>query len=89
MAVEGVHREPVSAPNSLIYGKIQGVSTDSARLRPESAGIPQRFRTCRLEFPVSRNSELIRGEQGFHRAIRELPICQGASAPGTVRTTGG
>lgn len=89
MAVEGVHREPVSAPNSLIHGKIQGISTDSARLPPESAGIPQRFRICRLEFPVSRNSKLIWGEQGFQRAIRELPICQGSCAPGSARTTGG
>ena len=40
-AEEGVLREPVSGPNSLIYGKIQGISTDSARIGPGFAGIHQ------------------------------------------------
>lgn len=41
MAEEGVHREPVSVLNSLIYGKIQGIATDLASLRAKSPRIPE------------------------------------------------
>lgn len=78
MAVGGVRREPVSASNSLIYGKVQGTSTDSARLRAECARIPERSRTLRLEFPASWNRELMRGEQGIFRQIREALSATGA-----------
>src|SRR5262245_15015409 len=44
---------PSPAPNSLIYGKIQGISTDSARLHPSTVEIPERFRICRHEFPAA------------------------------------
>lgn len=37
VAVGGVRREPVSASNSLIYGKVQGFSTNSGRLSTEWA----------------------------------------------------
>ena len=81
MAEEGVHREPVSASNSLIYGKIQGISANSDRRRPELLRIFERFRTCRLKFPVDGNRELIQGEQGIHRTIRESRLAASTISP--------
>lgn len=83
MAVGGVHHEPVSAPDSLISGEVQGISPDSARVCPDSARIPERFRTSRLEFPAIRNRALLRIEQGIDLSIREFM----SRSRGTRQTT--
>lgn len=74
MAVAGVGREPVSAANSLIGGKIQGNTRFLASVTTLSPGFPEGFQLVSDEFPTETIKEFSQTNREAQERNRELML---------------
>ena len=83
MVVDAVYFQPVLALNSLLAGKIQGISSNFAPIAIVMDGVVPRNQALPGKFPVQvnressrRNRQVSGAKQGDH-SIRLFPICIG------------